>query len=61
VDQLVGAVEIAERLGVGKSSVVHDWRYRHSDFPEPVAKVGSVFIWVWPDVEEWAKQTGRLK
>ena len=26
---LVGAAEIATRLGVGKSTVVHDWRYRH--------------------------------
>ena len=61
VDDLVAAADIARRLGVGKSTVVHDWRYRHPDFPQPVTKVGSVLIWAWPDVEAWAKATGRLK
>ena len=59
MDQLVGAAEIAERLGVGKSTVVHDWRRRHVDFPEPVAKLKGALIWAWPDVEAWAKATGR--
>ena len=57
---LVGAAEIATRLGAGKSTVVHDWRYRYPDFPEPVAKLKSALIWAWPDVEKWARATGRL-
>jgi hypothetical protein len=59
VTQLVGATEIAERLGV-KYRVVHDWRRRHDDFPAPVAHLKTALIWAWPDVETWAKQTGRL-
>ena len=59
MDQLVGTTEIAKRLGVNKSTVVHDWRYRYPDFPEPIASLSGVFIWAWPDVEKWAKATGR--
>jgi hypothetical protein len=60
VDQLVGAAEIAERLGVKRSNVVHDWRRRHRDFPEPVARLRQALVWAWPDVERWARRTGRL-
>jgi len=61
MDDLVSAADIAERLGVGKSTVVHDWRYRNLGFPEPVKMVGPVGIWDWPEVERWARSTGRLK
>ena len=39
VEQLVGAAVIAECLGAGNSTVVHDWRRRYTEFPEPVAKL----------------------
>ncbi len=61
VDELVGAAEIAERLGSKRTSLVHDLRRRHPDFPEPVAKLKSALVWAWPDVEAWARKTGRLK
>jgi len=60
VDQLVGAAEIAQRLGVKRPQVVHDWRRRHADFPEPVATLEQAMVWSWPDVARWAKKTGRL-
>lgn len=59
MDQLVGAAEIAKRLGLAPRTV-HDWRRRHADFPPPVAELTSAHVWAWPDVEKWAKQTGRL-
>lgn len=59
-DDLVAAVEIAQRLGVARPQVVYDWRRRHPDFPEPVAQVGNVSVWAWTDVEAWAVKTGRL-
>ena len=61
VDQLVGTTEIAERLGVKRHQVVHDWRRRYEDFPAPVAHLRQAMIWYWPEVERWAKATGRLK
>lgn len=58
--ELVGAAEIAERLGYARSTVVHQLRRRHSDFPDPVATLKQALVWAWPDVEDWAKRTGRL-
>jgi hypothetical protein len=60
VDELVGTAEIAERLRVRSPELVHAWRRRHPDFPEPVARLRIGFVWHWPDVERWARQTGRL-
>jgi hypothetical protein len=61
VDDIVSASEIADRLGVKQRSVVHDWRRRHTDFPQPIARVKLGHLWAWPDVERWARRTGRLK
>ncbi len=60
VDHLVGTAEIAERLGVGRPQVVHDWRRRYPDFPKPITRLAIGFVWSWPDVEHWARKTGRL-
>jgi hypothetical protein len=60
IELLVGAAEIAERLDVARPGVVHDWRRRHPDFPEPVTIVSRVGLWYWPEVERWARTTGRL-
>lgn len=60
LDQLVGAAEIAERLGVKRTSVVHDWRRRHPEFPEPVLQLRMGNLWWWPDAKRWALTTGRL-
>ena len=60
MDELVGAAEIAERLGVKRPQVVHDWRRRHDAFPEPVLQLSQALIWYWPDVKKWARKTGRV-
>jgi len=60
VDELVGTAEIAQRLGARNPELVHDWRRRHPDFPQPVARLKIGFVWVWLDIEAWAKRTGRL-
>jgi predicted DNA-binding transcriptional regulator AlpA len=61
VDQLVGAAEIAARLGSKRTVYVHDLRRRHPDFPKPVAQLSAGLVWAWPDVEAWARSTGRIK
>jgi predicted DNA-binding transcriptional regulator AlpA len=61
VNDLVGAHEIANRLGVARPQVIHEWRRRHLDFPEPVATLRSALIWDWSDIRAWAKATGRTK
>ncbi len=60
LDDLVGAAEIAERLGLATSSVVYDWRRRHVDFPEPVRSLRMGSLWSWSAVEAWARATNRL-
>ena len=60
VDELVGAAEIAARLGVKRLQVVHDWRRRHGEFPQPLAAISRTLVWYWPDVRQWAVRTGRL-
>lgn len=61
VDDLVGAHEIAQRLGVARPQVVHEWRRRHADFPEPIATLKTALIWDWRDIRAWAATTGRLQ
>ena len=60
VDELVGTIEIAERLGLAQYQTVHLWRKRYQDFPPPVLALTQVLLWEWPEVEAWARRTGRL-
>jgi predicted DNA-binding transcriptional regulator AlpA len=58
VDELVGAAEIADRLGVHRQ-YVHQLRKRGSDFPEPVATLKQALVWAWPDVEAWCRRNNK--
>ena len=64
MEQLVGSNEIAQRLGLRHPQHVHQFRSKDPTFPSPVATIGSpripTFVWYWPDVERWARKTGRL-
>ena len=60
MSELVGATEIAKRLGFARAQVVHTWRRRHADFPEPVAVLEMGLVFYWPEIERWARRTGRL-
>lgn len=55
----VGLGEIAERLGVARSTV-DAWRHRGL-LPEPTwPSVGGRPAWEWATIEQWARSTGRL-
>ena len=56
---LVGAHEIAERMGLSFPNVVHTWRKRHPDFPRPVAELQAGLIWDWNEIQIWLKSTNR--
>lgn len=56
--ELVGAAEIATRLGVRRDTV-HLWRRRDLGFPDPVAELEQAMVWHWPDIDAWARSTGR--
>jgi hypothetical protein len=57
---IVGMVEIAERLGVQRTTVER-WRQRYDNFPRPSIVVSGTPIWTWPAVEAWAKFSGRIQ
>ena len=58
--ELVGAAEIAHRLGV-KPRTVHQWRYRaYLKFPEPSLRLNVGPLWQWGAVRQWAEANGRL-
>lgn len=59
MDQLVGAAEIAKRIGLREVRTVHLWARRHGDFPAPVAVLSAGKFWNWPDIERWLRATGR--
>ena len=62
---LVGPGEIAERLGV-KRVTVAKWKML-AYLPPPVAHVAAgsagkdMPIWLWSDIEVWARRTGRIE
>ena len=60
VGDLVGAAEVAVRLGLKHPQSVSLLKRRHAEFPEPVMQLAKAFVWNWPDIEAWAKATGRL-
>lgn len=60
-DLLVGAAEIADRLGLSHPQSVHSWRRRYEDFPQPRVVLEQAMLFYWPDVEAWARRTGRLR
>lgn len=54
----VGADDIAQRLGVKRQTVAM-WGYRHL-LPEPRWQVSGRPCWNWPDIEAWARASGRI-
>ena len=60
VDDIVGPGEIAQRLRVSQTSMIHHWRRRDPSFPEPLFTRLAGSFWLWPEVERWARSTGRL-
>ena len=56
----VGAVEIAERLGVARRTV-DQWRQRDIGFPDPRWQVGGRPAWNWDDIEHWHKSRPHIR
>ncbi len=54
----VGVREIAQRLGVARGTVAV-WHHRGL-MPKPRGEVSGSPAWHWPEIEKWARKTGRL-
>jgi predicted DNA-binding transcriptional regulator AlpA len=57
-EELVGAAEVASRLGLKRSRQVLDLRLHRFGFPRPVARTGRSLVWSWPQVANWAETEG---
>lgn len=55
----VGQLDISRRLGVLRGTVVK-WLQRGVFDVKPRWIVSDAPVWNWPDVEKWARETGRL-
>ena len=58
---IVGKLKIADRLGVGRTTIDY-WR-AHNGFPKPVSVAsvvesgpGSYPVWLWSDVQRWVDE-----
>jgi predicted DNA-binding transcriptional regulator AlpA len=56
--QLVGAAELVQLLGVNRARAYQI--SRHPDFPPPVADLIGGKIWDLADVQTWADARGRV-
>jgi hypothetical protein len=61
VGDLVGAAEVANRLGLKHTQSVSVLKQRHESFPQAVMQLAKAYVWNWPDIEAWARETGRLR
>ena len=50
---------LANRVHWHPLPVVHTWRKRHQDFPQPIAELQAGLIWDWNEIQVWLKTTGR--
>jgi hypothetical protein len=56
--ELVTAADIGRRLGVSRQRVAK--LAARNDFPHPLGRLGNYVIFLWEDVADWARTTGRL-
>jgi hypothetical protein len=56
--ELVGAADIAARLGISRARV--SVLTSGPGFPQPLGRLGRSDVGRWSSVERWARETGRL-
>jgi hypothetical protein len=61
VDDLITASDVAALLGLAHRQEVSVYRSRYPGFPAPVVDLGpgTPLLWLRPEVEAWARKTGR--
>ena len=61
-EDLIDSLGVAEILGLAHRESVTTYLNRYPDMPRPVVELGKgrVRLWLRPEIEGWAKRTGRL-
>jgi predicted DNA-binding transcriptional regulator AlpA len=54
-EDLIGAAEIAEMLGLRHANSVTTYLHRYDSFPRPIVELprSRVRLWLRPQIEEW--------
>jgi predicted DNA-binding transcriptional regulator AlpA len=62
-EDLVGAAEVAEILGLSSANSVSTYRSRYADFPDPVVVLekSRISLWLRQDVETWNAARSRRR
>jgi predicted DNA-binding transcriptional regulator AlpA len=56
---LLDSAEVAALLGLSSRKVVMIYLKRYEDFPRPAVHKARCTLWRRPDIERWARSTGR--
>jgi hypothetical protein len=59
LDELVTAADIGRRFGITRERARQ--LSAKQGFPPPLGRIGNYQVWRWPDVEQWARVTGRIR
>jgi len=62
-EDLIGAAEVAQILGLSHHNSVTTYLRRYEDFPKPVVDLSKsrVRLWLRPDIQEWARKSSRSR
>ena len=60
-EDLIGAAEVAEILGLKHHNSVTTYVHRYEDFPKPVVDISQsrIRLWLRQEIEEWAEERRR--
>ena len=54
----MGTAEVAEFLGLSRGRVTQ--LAQSEDFPAPIARLAAGPVWELAEIEQWARETGRI-
>jgi glutathione-regulated potassium-efflux system ancillary protein KefG len=61
-EDLIDAQGIAMLLGLAQRNTISAYQRRYPDMPRPIVNLGPkrTRLWLRPEIEAWARRTGRL-
>ena len=62
-EDLIDAHGVADVLGLAQRTSVSVYQKRYPEMPRPVVDFGATRprLWLRPEIEEWARRTGRRR
>jgi hypothetical protein len=62
-EDLLDAQGVADLLGLSHRNSVSSYQTKYPDMPRPVVVLGKgrIRLWLRPQIESWARTTGRMR